>query len=230
MKILDIGCGPGSITIDFAHHVPQGTVTGLENVPDPLPAARNLAAAQGLTNITFMEGDIHSLPFPDSTFDIVHVHQVLQHIADPIQGLKEMRRVVKKGGIVSARESAGMSWYPPNEGITKWKELYERMGRASGGNPHPGSQIHVWAMKAGFEEGAIKRSSGSWCFSSAEERRYWGGSMVERTRSSGYAKRAVEGGFLSVEESEEIADGWEAFVEDEEGWFGMLHGEILCWK
>ncbi|KAJ5667771.1 S-adenosyl-L-methionine-dependent methyltransferase [Penicillium maclennaniae] len=112
MKILDIGCGPGSITLDFARHAPQGHVIGLEYVSDPLPAARALAQEQGLSNIEFMEGNIHSLPFPDETFDIVHVHQVLQHISDPVRGLREMRRVVKKGGIVSARESAGMEWYP----------------------------------------------------------------------------------------------------------------------
>jgi ubiquinone/menaquinone biosynthesis C-methylase UbiE len=230
MTILDIGCGPGSITIDLAKHVPHGHVTGLEYVTDPLPAARELASSEGVTNITFQQGDIHALPFVDDTFDIVHVHQVLQHIADPVQGLREMRRVMKEGGIVAARESAGMSWYPENGGISRWKEVTDKMGKAKGGNPHPGARIHVWAMGAGFEEPRIQRSAGSWCFSSPQERAYWGGSMEERARSSGISKGAVEEGFASKDELEGMAEGWRAWAEDEEGWFGMLHGEILCWK
>lgn len=230
MRILDVGCGPGSISIDLAKHVPSGHVTGVEYVPDPLDGARDLAAAAGVTNISFEVGEIHHLKYPDNSFDVVHVHQVLQHIADPVQALCEMRRVVKTGGIVAARESASFTWYPELEGIRMWKDVVGRMQRAKGGNPHPGRYIHVWAQKAGFERGRIQKSAGSWCFSSPEERAYWGGSMEERARSSGFAKTAVQKGYASQEELEKIALGWKAFVEDQDAWFGMLHGEILCWK
>lgn len=229
-KILDIGCGPGSMTIDFARLASQGHVTGVEYVPDPLDEARELASSQGVTNTEFTVGDIHSLDFPDNTFDIVHVHQVLQHIADPVKALREMRRVAKPGGIVAARESASMLWYPENEGITKWAELDQQMRKARGGNPHPGRMIHVWAEEAGFEKSQIKKSAGSWCFSSPEERQYWGGSMGSRAKSSGFAKSAIGEGFATEDELERIAMGWEEFVEAEDGWFGLLHGEILCWK
>lgn len=230
MQILDVGCGPGSITIDFAKHVPQGHVTGTEYVSDPLSKAQELAASAGVTNITFQVGDIHALPFADNTFDIVHAHQVLQHISDPVQALSEMRRVVKEGGIVAARESAELSWYPENEGIALWRAVTEKMQRAKGGCPHPGRMIHVWAVRAGFERGRVVASTGSWCFSEDQEREYWGGSMEERARDSGFARIAVEEGFASGEELERIARGWREFVRDEEGWFGLFHGEILCWK
>ncbi|KAF7587819.1 hypothetical protein BBP40_006671 [Aspergillus hancockii] len=229
-KILDIGCGPGSISIDFARRAPQGHVTGIEYMPDPLEQARELATSQGIMNIEFRVGDIHSLEFPDNTFDIVHVHQVLQHIANPVKALQEMRRVTKPGGIVAARESAAMTWYPENEGIVTWLNLTTRMGKVKGGNPHPGRFIHVWAEEAGFERSKIRKSTGSWCFSSPEERQYWGGSMGERARSSGFAKTAVEEGFAVKEDLERISDGWKEFVEAEHGWFGLLHGEVLCWK
>ncbi|EAW13478.1 class I SAM-dependent methyltransferase [Aspergillus clavatus NRRL 1] len=231
LKILDIGCGPGSISLDFAKLVPQGHVTGIENVPDPLAEARALASTQGLTNIDFQVGDIHSLEFPDDSFDIVHVHQVLQHIADPVRALQEMRRVAKSdGGIVAARESAAMTWYPDNAGIAGWKEVTERMARAKGGNPHPGRYIHVWAEAAGFANERIGKTAGAWCFSSPEERAYWGGSMEARMRSSGFTKTAVEEGFATGEELGGIADGWRRFVEDDDAWFGLLHGEIVCRK
>lgn len=229
-KILDIGCGPGSISVDFARRANHGHVIGIENVPDPLDQARQLAASQGVTNVDFRLGDIHALEFPDNTFDIVHVHQVLQHIADPVKALCEMRRVVKHGGIVAARESASMIWYPENPEINNWLEMTQQMGKAKGGNPHPGRYIHVWAEEAGFDLANIRKSTGSWCFSTPEERKYWGGSMGERVRSSLLAKVAVEEGYATKEELERISKGWREFVEDEQAWFGLLHGEILCWK
>ncbi|KAJ5120635.1 UbiE/COQ5 family methyltransferase [Penicillium bovifimosum] len=230
VQILDIGCGPGSISVDFARRANHGHVIGIENVPDPLDQARHLAASQGVTNVDFRLGDIHALEFPDNTFDIVHVHQVLQHIIDPVKALCEMRRIVKRGGIVAARESASMIWYPENVGIDNWLEITQRMGKAKGGNPHPGRYIHVWAEGAGFDLANIRKSTGSWCFSTPEERQYWGGSMGERVRSSGLAKTAVEEGYATKEELERISKGWREFVEDEQAWFGLLHGEMLCWK
>lgn len=230
MTVLDIGCGPGSITVDLARLVAPGQVTGVEYVPDPLEQARSLASSQGVTNVLFEVGDIHSLPFADDSFDVVHAHQVLQHIADPVQALREMRRVAKPGGLIACRESASMTWYPESEGIEAWYRLTERMGSAKGGNPHPGRYIHVWAEKAGFSRKQIKTSAGSWCFSSDEEREYWGGSIEERTRSSGFATMAVKDGFATIEELEQISKAWRKFRDDSDAWFGLLHGEIICYK
>jgi ubiquinone/menaquinone biosynthesis C-methylase UbiE len=230
MKILDIGCGPGSITIDLARLVPHGHVTGVEYVPDPLEGARALAVAEGITNVSFEIGDIHSLPFEDDAFDVVHAHQVLQHIYDPVKALQEMRRVTKLGGLVACRESASMNWYPQSEKLDAWYDLTTKMAASRGGNPHPGNHIHVWAEQAGFTRNAITKSAGSWCFSRDEEREYWGGSMAQRSRSSGFVTMALEGGFSTREQLDRIAQGWDDFCADRDAWFGLLHGEILCLK
>ncbi|KAI5283606.1 hypothetical protein KEM54_001994 [Ascosphaera aggregata] len=230
MKVLDIGCGPGSITIDFASRCPDGHVTGTDYIEDPLPAARRLAELQGLKNVDFQIGDIHALPFPDDSFDLVHVHQVLQHVDDPVHALREMRRVCKPGGIVAARESDSLSWYPESEGIALWEKLDRKMRSAKGGHPHCGRQIHVFAKQAGFELDRIQRSAGAWCFGRPEEREYWGGSMAARARSSGFREAALKDGYATEEDMQKIIDGWERYVKDEDAWFGLLHGEILCWK
>ena len=231
MAILDIGCGPGSISVDLARRVPQGHVTGIEYISDPLDQAQSLAASEGVTNVDFRVGDIHSLDFPDNSFDIVHVHQVLQHIADPVKSLREMRRVAKTdGGIVAARESAQYTWYPENAGIKSWWNLTDKMSMAKGCSACSGRYIHVWAREAGFDREKIRKSAGSWCFSSPAERAYWGGSMEGRAKSSGLSKTAVEEGLATQEELNQMAQGWRTFTEDEDGWFAVLHAEILCWK
>ena len=228
MRILDIGCGPGSISVGLAKLVPEGEVIGIDYVEDPLAQARDLAKKENVTNATFQVGDIFALDFPDDSFDVCHVHQVLQHVADPVKALGEMRRVVKRGGLVAARESASMMCYPYSELIESWDRIYERVSRARGGNPHPGSHIHAWAVQAGFNRAGITTSAGSWCFSSPEERAYWGGTWAERVLSSGLAKTAVEEGYATREELKKISQAWKDWVEDENGWFGLLHGEIVC--
>lgn len=175
MSVLDVGCGPGSITIDLARRVPQGYAVGVEYVPDPLDTARQLAASENITNVSFEVGAIHSLRFPDNSFDIVHAHQVLQHIGDPVRALREMRRVVKPGGLVACRGSSHMQWYPESGGLRASDELFRKIARAKGGNPHPGSWMHVWAEGAGFQRKGIVKSASAWCFSTDEEREYWGG-------------------------------------------------------
>ncbi|OAA55287.1 Methyltransferase type 11 [Niveomyces insectorum RCEF 264] len=231
MTILDVGCGPGSITVDLARLVPHGHVTGVEYVPDPLEGARAFAASQNITNVSFQVADIHALPFPDNTFDIVHVHQVLQHIADPVQALREMRRVTKTGGgLVACRESASMVWYPPLPGLDAWRALTRNMATARGSHPDPGSYIHVWAEKAGFLRDDITTSAGTWCFRTDAEREYWGGSMQARMQSSGLATAALGEKFTTQEELQKIIDAWKQFREDKDAWFGLLHGEIICRK
>ncbi|KAG9325839.1 hypothetical protein KVV02_006833 [Mortierella alpina] len=228
MSILDVGCGPGSISVDLAKLVPSGRVVGIEYTPEPLTEARAFAAQQGVANAEFLVGDIHSLDFPDDTFDIVHAHQVLQHVADPVQALKEMRRVCKPGGIVAARESIIPTWYPESPGLAAYWELQARMARLKGGNPHPGKYIHTWAQKAGFDRSQITCSAGTWCFSTPEERKYWGGTMEERTLSSAYATIALEMNLATQEELKGLAKAWKDWVEDDNAWFAFLHGEMVC--
>jgi len=229
-SILDIGCGPGTITTDLAKLVPDGHVTGVEYTPEPLVEARNFAEKHGVKNIEFQVADIHELPFEDDSFDIVHAHQVLQHIRDPIQGLREMRRVAKKGGIVACRESASMTWYPQSEGLTKWEKLHTTIMKAKGSNPNPGSWIHVWARKAGFASEDIECSAGTWCYAGKEGREYWGGRWDQRTMESPFHKYALEGGHCTESDLKEIAEAWREWGKDEDGWFTILHGEIICRK
>ncbi|MFE1439573.1 methyltransferase domain-containing protein [Streptomyces sp. NPDC058739] len=230
MRVLDIGCGPGTITADLAALVPDGHVTGADSAPDIVATARATAAERGLANTDFTVADVHALDFADGTFDVVHAHQVLQHVGDPVQALREMARVTRRGGIVAARDSdyAAMTWYPAVPGLDDWADLYQRVARANGGEPDAGRRLKAWALKAGLTD--VTATSATWTFATPEDRAWWSGLWADRTLASAYADRAVEGGHATVEQLQAVSRAWREWGEREDGWFSVLHGEILCRK
>ena len=230
MKILDVGCGPGTITIDLAQLVPHGHVTGLEAEAEVLKQARETAAARSVPNIDFAVGNVLALDYPDDTFDVVHAHQVLQHVGDPVRALREMRRVTRPGGTVAARENdhSATFWYPELKGLTKWQRQYLRVCHANGGEPDAGRRLHVWAREAGFDRTSMTLTASTWCHSTPQERAWWGGLWADRTLGSRYADIAIQGGAATREELESSAKAWREWAEDEDGWIVLVHGEILC--
>lgn len=91
--VLDVGCGPGTVTVGLADRVTPGRVVGVDNTWQVLAEARALTARSAATDLSFVVGDAYRLAFADESFDVVHAHQLLQHLTDPVAGLSEMRRV-----------------------------------------------------------------------------------------------------------------------------------------
>ncbi|MDW4905428.1 methyltransferase domain-containing protein [Streptomyces sp. ADMS] len=230
MRILDIGCGPGTITADLAELVPDGQVTGVDRAPGILDQARATAAERGLGNVGFAVADIHALDYPDDTFCVVHAHQVLQHVGDPVRALREMHRVTRPGGYVAVRESdyLAMAWYPASEGMDAWLDLYRRVARANGGEPDAGRRLKSWALRAGLTD--ITATSSTWTFADADEIAWWSGLWADRTLESAYADRATEGGLATPEQLRAVSEAWQEWGGRKDAWFTVPHGEILCRK
>lgn len=229
MSVLDVGCGPGTITADLAERVaPGGRVTGVDAAPGIVEQARRYAAERGLTGIGFATADVHALDFPDDTFDVVHAHQVLQHVGDPVRALREMRRVCRPGGIVAARDAdyAAMTWYPATPGLDAWLALYRRVARANGGEPDAGRRLRAWAREAGFTE--VASSATSWCYATPEEAAWWSSLWADRTTASAYADTATRGGHTTPAELASLAAAWRTWGADPDAWFSVLNGEVLC--
>ena len=227
--ILDVGCGPGSITVDLANLVPQGSVIGSDPVEDVLDQARELAASRGAQNIRFEVADANSLPYSDHSFDVVYAHQVLQHVKNPIQLLKEMRRVVKPGGIVAARDSdyKSFTWYPESAGLDKWASIYQRVAKANGGEPNAGRRLLKWAREAGFKPDEIETTFSSWCYT-REEATWWANSWADRVLQSGFASSALRLGIATQREIEEVSQAYKDWGQQEDALFAVPSGEILC--
>ncbi|TXS16185.1 methyltransferase domain-containing protein [Streptomyces sp. ms191] len=228
LDVLDVGCGPGTITADLAALVAPGRVTAVDAAPDVLEKARQVADERGLRNVEFAVADVHALDFPDDSFDVVHAHQVLQHVGDPVRALREMRRVCRPGGVVAARDSdyGSFAWFPERPALDAWQALYRRVARANGGEPDAGRRLFSWARRAGFTQ--ITTTAATWCFAQPDERAWWSGLWADRTTESVYAKLAVDGGHATSEDLAEIAGAWREWGRQEDAWFMVPHGEILC--
>jgi len=228
MTLLDVGAGPGTITADLAGLVAPGRVTALEVDAATLEITRAEVDRRGLTTIDFATGDVQALDFPDDTFDVVHAHQVLQHVGDPVAALREMRRVTRPGGIVAVRDGdyAGFTWYPAVPALSDWLDLYERVARGNGGEPDAGRHLLAWAHAAGFTD--VTATSSTWCFADPQDRAWWGGMWAERVRSSDFGRTAVRTGAAGEDDLRAIADGWTAWAADPDGWLSVLHGELIC--
>jgi len=225
LSLLDVGCGPGTITVEFADRLGVGRVVGLDASAEVIGRA---TAEFSRDNLNFTPGDAYALPFEDGSFDIVHAHQTLQHVADPVAMLREMRRVATPGGIVAARDVdyAGTIWYPRIPGLDLWLDLYEQVHRSNGGEPDAGRHLKAWAREAGLQE--VTTSASIWNFSNSTDREWWGSMWQARVLQSAFAGDAIGKNLATQEELDEISRSWREWADDEDGWLAMSHGELIA--
>ena len=227
VDLLDDGCGPGTITVDLARRVAPGRVVGIDSAEDAIEAAR-AAAADAEVTVELAVGDVYTLDHDDGAFDVVHAHQVLQHVGEPVRALREMRRVCRPGGVVAARDSIyrAFTWYPLVEALDRWLEVYCAVAEANGGEPDAGSHLRAWCLEAGFS--SIDASATAWCFASDEDRAWWGGLWADRITKTALTDRAIELGVATRAELEDLGDAWRGWAAAPDGWFAVLHGEVLA--
>ncbi|MGA8245879.1 MAG: methyltransferase domain-containing protein [Nocardioides sp.] len=224
-RLLDVGSGPGTITADLARLV--GDVVALETDDHAASLTRAELDRQGVTNVEVRVGDVHALELLDGEFDVVHAHQVLQHVADPVTALREMARVTRRGGVVAVRDSdyAAFAWFPRLPGLDRWLALYEAAARANGGEPDAGRHLLAWAHAAGLTD--VTTSSSTWCFATPETRTWWGDMWADRITGSALSDQLVAEGRASAEELREIADAWRAWAADPDGLIWIPHVEVV---
>jgi ubiquinone/menaquinone biosynthesis C-methylase UbiE len=228
MEVLDVGCGPGTITADLAGIVAPGRVVGIERADDVLDQARELSAAAARDNTVFEVGDAYDLDYPSDSFDVVHAHQVMQHLTDPIAALREARRVLRAGGLLAVRDAdyAGFCWAPSDPRLDRWMDLYHHITQRNGAQADAGRWLPTWVRAAGFEDLVV--SSSTWTFSEPADRAWWGGSWADRIEHSSYAEQAIDYGLSSAAELAELAAAFREWVDEPSGVFVVVHVEVLA--
>jgi SAM-dependent methyltransferase len=227
LDLLDVGCGPGSLTANLARRVAPGKVTAIDSAAGPLDEARAAAAAAGV-QMDVRQGDAYAIDLPDHSVDVVHAHQVLQHVSDPVAVLQEMARVCRPGGIIAARDAdyAAMTWAPRDPLLDRWLEIYRGTARSNDAEPDAGRALLGWAQAAGLTD--VTSTASTWCFATPEDRLWWGSLWADRTAGTSYAQQAVAAGLTDPAELVQIEAALRSWAEQPDGWWVVLHGEILC--
>lgn len=224
--LLDVGCGPGTITADLAARVAPGRVVAIDRSPEVVALAAATCADR--STVEARVGDVYALPCDDASFDVVHAHQVLQHLSDPVAALREMRRVCRPNGVVAVRDSdyAAFTWAPADPALDAWLMLYRQVAQRNGAEPDAGRHLKGWTRAAGFT--TVEASASAWCFSTPEERVWWGDLWAERTVASDLADQATAAGLATTADLEAMAAAFRRWAASDDGVFLVLHGEVLA--
>jgi len=223
MRLLDVGCGPGSITRGLAEHLALGQVIGLDQSPEALAEARQDAAARGVVNLHYEQANVYDLPFADGSFDVVFAHQVIQHLGEPDAALREMLRVLRVGGLIGVRDVdwGTVSYWPSDPWI-------ERFFARNGGEPRMGRRLRALLNGAGVTEPQV--TSSVWCCATHAETVEWGESYAERLLTSPMGARAIEYGYATQADIEAMASAFRAWAVHPDAFWAFIHVAGLARK
>jgi ubiquinone/menaquinone biosynthesis C-methylase UbiE len=230
MRLLDVGCGPGSITRGLAERVAPGQVIGVDLSAETLEAARDAAAARGLDNLRYEEASVYQLPFAEASFDVAYAHQVLQHLREPGAALGEMLRVVRPGGLVAIREVdwGTAAYWPPDPWIDRFIEVHFETWRRNGGEPRIGRQLRALFNAAAVTD--LQITAASWCYATPSETEEWGESYAQRLLTSPMGQRPVEYGYASRSDIEAMAAAFRAWAAHPDAVWTFTHVAALARK
>lgn len=228
MSLLDVGCGPGTITVDLARRVAPGPVVGLDRAEGVLETARAQLGSDDGAAVTFTTGDVYALGFDDGSFDVVHAHQVLQHLSDPAAALREMRRVLATDGILAVRDGdyGAFAWAPEDPLLERWRDVYHAVTRHNRADADAGRRLPAWVREAGYTH--IEVTSSNWTFHSPDDRAWWGDLWAERITASTFGEQALSYGFSTPDELEAMAGAFRQWAASPDGVFVVPSVEVLA--
>lgn len=226
MKLLDCGCGSGSITVGLAQALARGAVTGIDLSEVEVGRARSRAATAGLSNLHFEVGNVYRLAFPNESFDAIFSHNLLEHVGEPRKALGEMFRLLKPGGVIGIRDfDLSGCLYAPPEIVESYARLHRAVWEKAGGHPDLGRELRGLLHEAGFVD--VVASASYETYADAERLHFFSHLIVSRCEEADFVKEVVERGLVSYEQLEEIKDGARSFPSDPAAFAALAHGEVV---
>jgi ubiquinone/menaquinone biosynthesis C-methylase UbiE len=227
MRLLDVGCGPGSITLGLAEAVAPGQVVGIDIQPAQVERARAAASARGTARVSFEVGSVYALPFPERSFDAVFANGVVMHLGEPVRALAELRRVLRQGGIAGVRDpDLGATLYaPPTRSFEQLLWVRMQVRRHNGSDPFLGRHYRRLLLEAGFERaeaGASVESAGS-----PETTRRHAGFL--KAMLGGLAPTALSQGWMDQESIAAIASEIDAWAQRPDAFHATTWCEAIGW-
>ena len=156
-RVLEAGCGIGAQTVILARNSPGARITSIDISEDSLKRAQEKVRQEGITNVTFRQGDIFHLPFEPESFDHIFVCFVLEHLADPQGALGQLRPLLKAGGTITVIEGDHGStiFHPENKDAHQAIDCLVELQRRGGGNALIGRQLFPLVAAAGFSDVSV---------------------------------------------------------------------------
>jgi SAM-dependent methyltransferase len=225
MAVLDCGCGPGTITVGLARRVAPGSVVGVDLAEGQVAIARDAAARAGVGNVTFLAADAGALPFPAASFDAVLAHALLEHLPQPGRALRELRRVLRPGGLVglTSPDWGGFLLAPPDEEVDRALSLYQRLQVERGGDVHVGRRLGSLLGAAGFER--VRLSARYECY---EDRARIAGYLASRIEESERLDASVARGLAAPGEPAALAAALRRWSAEPAGLFAQAWVQALA--
>ncbi|KAL6252872.1 hypothetical protein RBB50_000591 [Rhinocladiella similis] len=230
--IVDLGCGPGTITHGFCSFVPSGQVIGLDSSDAIIEQARSLNPESKYPNLSFRVADITDrLPFDDASVDVVYTHQALLHIPSPVRVIREAFRILRPGGMLAMREADHVSIGPKSPLVEQyWRYVFSTIREMGALGDGCGRRLHLWAQEAGFERAKMQVGAGATVYTAPEESKWWAGLHVGRLEGEIGEKWLRNKTVQSQEDIEDIKDALKTWGDHHEAWYGLMQGEVICWR
>ncbi len=230
LKVLDFGCGPGTISIGLAEAVAPAEVHGIDMEPSQIDLAKMFAARYGLDNLTFHVGDVTALPFDDDEFDVAYCHNVLMHVPDTQAVLGEVKRVLKPGGLIASREMISESSFThPDFGVLRkaW-DMFEDLVAADDGHPQMGKDMKAHFVKAGFTR--IRTSAAFESYTTPEDVAFIHQVAQQWFLSPEITEAAIKYGAATRELCDAIGTAYDRWKDHPGAFAAIAEGELVAWK
>ena len=230
LRVLDFGCGPGTITVDLAKIVGPGEVHGIDMEASQIAIARSSAEEGGHDNVTFHVGDATDLPFDNDFFDIAHCHSVLMFVPNTRALLTEVMRVLKPGGIISSRETIIDSSFlePAFYRLDDLWELYSNFVRSDDGHPDMGKEMKDHILKAGFMD--VRATASFNVYSTTEDIAFFYTFVEGWFLSDEIVDAAVEYGAGSHRQFDDVRRALRQWSEHPSAFGAIAYGEAIASK